>query len=82
MFLLQYMENALYTITVPNKEYIPLIEDVSRMVIVQLTIQFLYYINSKDGESFFSVDFLLLIIYIVLGVCIYWLIYKKSVKFV
>jgi hypothetical protein len=76
------METALYTITVPNKEYIPLIEDISRMVIIQLTIQFLYFINNKEGEAFFSIDFLLLLVYIILGVCIYWLIFKKSITFV
>lgn len=76
------METALYTINVPNKEYIPMIEDISRMVIVQLTIQFLYFINNKDGDAFFSIDFLLLLVYIVLGVCIYWLIFKKSISFV
>lgn len=76
------METALYTVTVPNKEYIPLIEDICRMVIIQLTIQFLYFINNKEGEPFFSVDFLLLLVYIILGVCIYWLIFKKSITFV
>jgi heme/copper-type cytochrome/quinol oxidase subunit 4 len=76
------METALYTVNVPQKEYIPLIEDISRMVIVQMTIQFLYFVNSKDGEPFFSIDFLLLLVYIVLGVCIYWLIFKKSIIFV
>jgi hypothetical protein len=76
------METALYTVRVPNKEYIPLIEDIARMVIVQLTIQFLYFINNKDGEPFFSMDFILLLVYIVLGVCIFWLIFKKSFVFV
>ena len=74
--------SALYTVTLPHKEYIPLIEDISRMVIVQMTIQFLYYINNKDGEGFFTMDFLLLLIYIILGVCIYWLIFRKSIAFV
>jgi heme/copper-type cytochrome/quinol oxidase subunit 4 len=76
------METALYTVKIPNKEYIPLIEDIVRMVIVQMTIQFLYFINNKDGEAFFSVEFILLLVYIILGVCIYWLIFKKTVIFV
>lgn len=76
------MEVALYTVKIPNKEYIPLIEDIVRMVIVQMTIQFLYFINNKDGEAFFSIDFILLLVYIILGVCIYWLIFKKTVVFV
>jgi hypothetical protein len=73
--------NSLYTIQVPNKEYIGLLDDVARMVIIQLAIQFLYYINGKDGEGFLTVDFLLLLVYIIMSVCLYWLIFKKTVAF-
>lgn len=73
--------DSLYTFKLPNKEYAAMLDDVSRLVIIQFTIQFLYYINSKDNESFITVDFLLLIIYIILGVCLYWLIFKKTISF-
>lgn len=73
---------SLYTVALPNKEYVALMDDVSRMVIIQFTIQFLYYINNKEGEGFFTLDFFLLLVYIVLGVCLYWLIFKKTVTFV
>lgn len=71
---------ALYTITLSNPEYITLVEDIIRMVIIQTTIQFLYYINNAES-AFFSVDFLLLVVYVVLGVCVYWLVFKKLVHF-
>ncbi len=74
--------SALYTVNLPHKEYIPLIEDISRMIIVQITIQFLYYINNKEGDGFLTIDFILLLVYIVLGVCIYWLIFRRSITFV
>jgi len=67
-------------IAVPNKEYIPLIYDVLRMLSIQITLQFLYYINSEES-AFLTIDFFLLLIYIVLGVCVYWLIIKKVVLF-
>lgn len=73
---------SLYTVELPNKEYVAMMDDVMRMVIIQFTIQFLYYINNKEGEGFFSIDFILLLVYIVLGVCLYWLIFKKTVSFV
>ena len=73
---------SLYTVSLPNKEYVGMVDDISRMVIIQFTIQFLYYINNKDGEGFFTLDFFLLLIYIILGVCLYWLIFKKTVTFV
>jgi len=67
-------------VDIPNKEYIPLIYDVTRMLTIQVVIQFLYYINT-DNTSFFSADFFLLSVYITLGVCVYWLIIKKVVVF-
>lgn len=73
---------SLYTFTLPNKEYVGMMDDVARMVIIQFTIQFLYFINNKEGEGFFTVEFMLLLVYIVMGVCLYWLIFKKTVSFV
>jgi heme/copper-type cytochrome/quinol oxidase subunit 4 len=73
---------SLYTVALPNKEYVALMDDISRMVIIQFTIQFLYYINNKEDEGFFTLDFFMLLVYIVLGVCLYWLIFKKTITFV
>ena len=71
--------DSLYVIKLPSPEYVGLVEDIVRMVTIQFTIQFLYFINT--GAPFFSGDFFLLVIYIVLGVCVYWLIFKKLVLF-
>ena len=72
---------ALYVVNVPNKEYIEVINDVVRMLTIQFMIQFLFYINNPTEVSFFSTDFLLLIIYVTLGVCVYWLVIKKLLTF-
>lgn len=74
------MSQFSWEINVPNKEYLSLLEDLMRMVTIQITIQFLYFINN-DNVSFFSADFVLLLIYVVLGVCVYWLVIKKLVIF-
>lgn len=74
--------DTLYTFKLPNKEYALLFDDIARMVIIQFTIQFLYYINTKGSGGFITIDFLLLLTYIVLGVCLYWLIFKKTISFV
>ena len=71
---------ALYTINLSNPEYIGLFEDIIRMVIIQTTVQFLYFINNTES-TFFSGDFILLILYVVLGVCVYWLVFKKLIVF-
>lgn len=73
--------DALYVFKVANPEYIPFFEDVIRMSIIQTTIQFLYFINSNGEVPFFSGEFLLILLYVVLGVCVYWLIIKKLVVF-
>ncbi len=72
---------SLYVVKVPNKEYIELINDIARMVIIQVAIQFLFFINNPSESPFFSEDFVLLLIYVVLGVCLYWLVFKKVVVF-
>ena len=71
----------MYIVDVPNKAYIELINDVIRMITIQFMIQFLFYINGPDDTVFFSIDFFLLLIYIILGVCVYWLVIKKLVVF-
>lgn len=75
------MDYSLYTLNVPNKEYVDLINDIARMVTIQVTIQFLFFINNPSEINFFSVDFILLVLYMVLGICVYWLIIKKLVIF-
>lgn len=71
---------ALYIIKVSNPEYIGMLEDIIRMITIQVTIQFLYYINNTN-VGFFTADFFLLMLYIVLGVCVYWLVFKKLIIF-
>lgn len=76
-----HLKEALYIVELPNKDYIDFINDVIRMVIIQFMIQFLFYINNEEDTSFFSLDFVLLIIYLILGVCVYWLVIKKLIIF-
>lgn len=75
------MTDSLYVFQLPNKEYIELVDDVARMVIIQFAIQFLFYINNASEVQFFSADFMLLVIYMTLGVLLYRLVFKKLVKF-
>lgn len=72
---------SLYIVNVPNKEYIELINDILRMSTIQIAIQFLFFINNPSEVEFFSEDFVLLLIYVILGVCLYWLVFKKVVSF-
>lgn len=65
-------------------QYVPMLEDIVRMVCIQFTIQLLIYLNSTTsgngaGASFFTPDFALMLLYVVLGVMLYWLAIRKIV---
>ncbi len=67
--------------TLGSTEYNAVIEDLLRMLCIQLTIQaMLYFSGSRGTEAFWSNDFVLLLIYIELGVLLYWLVVKKLIK--
>ena len=74
------MAPALTSVVLANKEYLPMVEDIVRMMTIQITLQFLLYINGNEN-AFFTGDFFMLLVYIALGVCVYWLIIKKCVSF-
>jgi hypothetical protein len=63
-----------------DKEYIPYVEDLIRIIILQVVIQFMYFVKDPSNNDFFSINLLELIIYISIGVSVYWLIFKKLVK--
>ena len=61
--------------------YIPMIEDVIRIYIIQIVVQFMLFVRSPSAFSIFDSDFLENLIYIGLGMCVYWLVFKRLVKF-
>lgn len=62
--------------------YAGFLEDVLRMLCIQLTIQILLYCSSEEGTMrFLSTQFLLMIVYVILGVALYWLVLKRVVVF-
>ena len=63
-----------------DKEYIFYIEDVIRMVVLQLIINFMYFSKDPTNHTFFSLEFFELVLYIVIGISVYWLIFKKLIK--
>jgi hypothetical protein len=63
-----------------GREYIPMIEDVSRIVILQFVVQLMFFIRSPYEYHIFDGNFIELVIYLVLGLCVYWLIFKRLVK--
>ncbi len=79
---LNYNFNTLFKYPVSkyvDAEYIPYMEDVIRMLILQLTIQFMYYMKDPSNNVLFTTDFFELILYVIIGVSAYWLVFKKII---
>jgi hypothetical protein len=65
-----------------GKEYIDFVEDVLRMITLQLIIQFMIFLHNPTMATLFNPAFFELLFYIILGVAFYHLIIRKIVRFV
>jgi len=78
------MYDSIFTFNVSNHlgtEYIDMFNDMARFVVIQLAIQLMLVTLDPPKYSFFSLDFLLLVIFIVIGVMLYYLVFRKLVSF-
>ena len=77
--------DALLTINIGKhigSEYVIVVDDISRMLIIQFTIQVMLFLSDPSNISLFSAEYFLLSLYIILGVCLYWLVFRKVIAFV
>ena len=78
-------QSSIFTVDISSvigDEYIPLFLDILRMVCIHTTIQLMCVIGAENGNvSFFSSDFVVLLLYVVLGVMLFWLVVTKVVRF-
>ena len=75
------------TIVVPltefvSPEYIPFVEDLIRMVVLQFVVQMMYFFKDPLRCTLFTFEFIELLLYAIVGVSVYWLVFKKVVKIV
>lgn len=64
-----------------GEEYVPMIEDIMKMFTLQVFVQLMMVLRNPYEFSLFDVDFIELLLYVILGVCVYWLVFKKLVVF-
>ena len=69
----------IFRVNIP-KEYRSYIEDLSRVLMIQFTANILYCFSNKNA-IFFSKQFTETFLYIIVGVSVYWLIFRKIVNF-
>lgn len=62
-------------------EYTGMLDDIIRMLCIQFTIQIMLYFSGDVGTAFFTREFMLLLLYVELGILLYWLVMKKLVQF-
>jgi len=71
------MSSSLFKIDLNvDKEYIPLINDLVRMGVIHIVTQLLLNISSNET---FDMQFIQTIFYVLLSICIYWLIIRKII---
>jgi hypothetical protein len=83
MDLLTANPNPMFTFNISkllkSSDYLPMANDVVRMLVIQVTIQLMVFLASPSTVAFFSTEFVLLLTYIVLGVLMYWLVVRQIV---
>lgn len=62
-------------------EYMGMFEDMMRMFVIQITMQLLLFFTDSSKFPFFTAEFTIFLIYIIIAVMLYWLIFKKIVAF-
>ena len=80
----QYTGTSLYTINISKhigSEYVGLFNDISRFVIIQIAIQMMLCMMEPARFKFFASDFMMLLLFIIIGVMLYWLVFSKFVSF-
>lgn len=61
-----------------SRDYVPFVNDLIRMATIQLTIQLMYW-AVDDATPLVSADFILLLMFVLLGVGVYHLVVAKLV---
>jgi hypothetical protein len=74
------MSQSIYHFQV-NPEYVEMLNDVVRFSIIQVAIQVMLVLMDSTRFSLFSLDFLILLIFVNIGVLKYWLVFRKIVIF-
>ena len=74
------MTSSIYTFDLDiDKEYIPAINDMMRMFIIQLVVNIMFYVSNPKENALLNETFLETLLYILLGVMTYWIIIKKII---
>jgi hypothetical protein len=71
---------SLYEIQV-DPQYKEYLNDLCRIVGIQVAANLFFYLSSPSKHVFFSQSFMNSLCFIILGISVYWLIFKKIISF-
>ena len=74
------IEKSLFKIKI-SKEYKDYIDDLVRMGTIQIIANIMFYVSNPMDNKMFSIMFAKTLLFILLGVSVYWLIIKKVILF-
>ncbi len=64
-----------------EKEYIPVLNDILRMVTIQIITQFMFFLSSPESFPFITNVFFETLLYMMAGISVYWLVLRKVITF-
>lgn len=64
-----------------GKEYIPMFDDMLRLITIQFVIQSMLFTMDNKSFPMITLEFLLMVLFICVGVMFYWLVLKRLVSF-
>jgi hypothetical protein len=71
---------SVFTIKLPI-EYRSYVEDLCRMIIIQIIANLLFYTSNPRQYPLFGTNFFKTLLFIIVGVSTYWLVFRKLISF-
>jgi len=72
---------SVYKVKIDDPEYAGMVNDIARFTIIQFAIQIMLVLMDPTRFSIFSIDFFLLLTFVIIGVMAYWLVFRKLISF-
>ena len=64
-----------------NEEYKPLVEDLVRVFVILTVADMLFFMSNSKKNTLFGNNYWDVLLFVLVGVCAYWLVFKKIIMF-
>lgn len=73
-------KKSIFTISIPI-EYRSMVNDLTRMITLQIITNYLFYLSNPSKYSFLGKDFIKLLLFIIISISFYWLVIRKIISY-